>query len=296
MSSIPQVPSGFSITGGIPTKSQDLAASVIFTTAYVCLIPLATWRLASKASRTTTMIRPAIFVLVRTTTYIIRAIQSSGNYSETLFIVEQVFLLGGFPVICEAIMTLLEYHITRTHTSPKQGQVTQQVCRLLRLALLAALVLGIVAGTQMSSVFTDPSKASQLRTLRNANAALCLAIVLGVIVVALVAHVHKSLPVRPTMLLVFMAGCLTIAAAYRLTLIHTTSPAFSTGTKAKFYILLALMEWLVTATLFSVNARVVFAEDVAKEKKKAAKEGRSAQEYSMQQHMSPMHTGPYDSA
>ncbi|KAF8676183.1 hypothetical protein RHS04_06556 [Rhizoctonia solani] len=280
MSSISQVPSGFSITGGIPTKSQDLAASIIFSIAYACLVPFVAWRLASKASRTTTMIRPAIFVLVRTATYIMRAVQSNGDYSETLFIVEQVFLLAGFPIICDAILTLLEYHITRTHTSPKQGQTTQRVCRLLRLALL------------MSSVFNDPSKASQLRTLRNVNAALCLAIVLGVIVVVLVAQVHKDLPVNPTMLLVFMAGCLVIAGSYRLALIHSASPPFSIATKVKFYVLLALMEWLVTAALFSVNARVVFGEDLAKEKNKAAKEGRAVQDYPMQQG----HKDPYTNA
>ncbi|CAE6475956.1 unnamed protein product [Rhizoctonia solani] len=280
MSSISQVPSGFSITGGIPTKSQDLAASIIFTIAYACLVPFVAWRLASKASRTTTMIRPAIFVLVRTATYIMRAVQSNGDYSETLFIVEQVFLLAGFPIICDAILTLLEYHITRTHTSPKQGQTTQRVCRLLRLALL------------MSSVFNDPSKASQLRTLRNVNAALCLAIVLGVIVVVLVAQVHKDLPVNPTMLLVFMAGCLVIAGSYRLALIHSASPPFSIATKVKFYVLLALMEWLVTAALFSVNARVVFGEDLAKEKNKAAKEARAVQDYPMQQG----HKDPYTNA
>ncbi|KDN42470.1 hypothetical protein RSAG8_06787, partial [Rhizoctonia solani AG-8 WAC10335] len=283
MSSLPQIPTGFSITGGIPTKSQDLAASIIFIIAYVCLIPLAAWRLASKESRSTTMIRPAIFALVRTATYIMRAVQSNGNYSETLFIVEQVFLLGGFPIICEAILSLLEYHITRTHTSPKQGQITQRVCRLLRLALVAALVIGIVAGTQMSSAITDPSKAPGLRALRNANAALCLAIVLGVIVVVLFAQFHKNLPGKPTMLLVFMAGCLVIAGAYRLALIHTTSPPLAQSTKVKFYVLLAWMEWMVTFALFVVNARVVFGEDLAKEKKKAAKEGGPVQEYPMQQ-------------
>ncbi|KEP47862.1 putative proteophosphoglycan protein [Rhizoctonia solani 123E] len=249
MSSLPQVPTGFSITGGIPTKSQDLAPSVIFIIAYACIVPLAAWRLASKASRSTTLIRPAIFVLVRIATYIMRAIQSNGNYSETLFIVEQVFLLAGFPIICEAILSLLEYHITRTHTSPKQGQITQRVCRLLKLALLVALILGIVAGTKMSSAITDPTKAPQLRALRNANAALCLAIVLGIIVVVLFAQFHKNLPIQPTALLVFMAGCLTIAGAYRLALIHTSSPPLATSTKAKFYVLLALMEWAVTLAL-----------------------------------------------
>ncbi|CAE6482118.1 unnamed protein product [Rhizoctonia solani] len=286
MSSLPQVPTGFSITGGIPTKSQDLAPSIIFIIAYACIVPLAAWRLTSKASRSTTLIRPAIFVLVRIATYIMRAVQSNGNYSETLFIVEQVFLLAGFPIICEAILSLLEYHITRTHTSPKQGQITQRVCRLLKLALLVALILGIVAGTKMSSAITDPTKAPQLRALRNANAALCLAIVLGIIVVVLFAQFHKSLPIQPTALLVFMAGCLTIAGAYRLALIHTSSPPLTTSTKAKFYVLLALMEWAVTLALFVVNARVVFAEDLAKEKKKAAKEGR-LDETPMQGYKSP---------
>ncbi|CUA69203.1 hypothetical protein RSOLAG22IIIB_08329 [Rhizoctonia solani] len=207
-----------------------------------------------------------------------RAVQSNGNYSETLFIVEQVFLLAGFPIICDAILSLLEYHITRNHTSPKQGQITQRVCHLLGLALLVALIVGIIAGTQMSNAISDPSKAPQLRTLRNVNAALCLAIVIGVIAVVVFAHFHKHLPVLPTALLVFMAGCLTVAGAYRLALIHRTNPPLARSTKVKFYILLALMEWLVSAALFVVNARVVFAEDLVMEKKKAAKEGRSLEE------------------
>ncbi|KAG8751050.1 hypothetical protein FRC12_012623 [Ceratobasidium sp. 428] len=274
MSSSIQLPAGLSITGGVPTRSQDLAPSIIFVIAYACLIPLAGFRLAKKESRSTTLIRPAIFILVRLATYIMRAIQANGNYRQTLFIVEQVFLLGGFPIICEAILTLLEYHITRTHTSPKQGQITQRAIRILRLALLAALIIGIVAGTQYSSDLSNPSKLNSLRTLRNVNAGLCLAIVLGVIFVVLVAHFHKNLPVRPTLLLVFMAGCLVVAGAYRLAMIHTTSPPLAVATKAKFYVLLSLMEWLVTTTLFVVNARTLFAEDLAKEKKRAAKHGQ----------------------
>ncbi|KAG8716165.1 hypothetical protein FRC08_009775 [Ceratobasidium sp. 394] len=277
MSSSIQLPTGLSLTGGIPTKSQDLAPSIIFIIAYACLIPLAIFRLAKKESRSTTLIRPAVFVLVRLATYIMRAVQAGGNYGETLFIVEQVFLLAGFPIICEAILTLLEYHITRTHTSPKQGQITQRVIRVLRLALVAALIVGIVAGTQYSSDLSDPSKLSGLRTLRNVNAGLCLGIVLGVIFVVLVAQFHKNLPIRPTIMLVFMAGCLVVAGSYRLAMIHTTSPPLAASTKAKFYVLLSLMEWLVTATLFVLNARTLFAEDLAKEKKRAAKHGGQAQ-------------------
>ncbi|QRV74436.1 proteophosphoglycan protein [Ceratobasidium sp. AG-Ba] len=273
MSSSLQLPSGLSITGGIPIKSQDLAPSIIFIVAYAILIPLAVFRIVRKESRSTTLIRPAIFIVVRIATYILRALQANGNYAEALFIVEQVFLLAGFPIICEAILSLLESHTTRTHTSSKQGQITQRVTRLLRIALLVALIIGIVAGTQYSSALSDPSKLDTLRTLRNVNAGLCLAIVIGVIVVVLVAQVHKNLPIQPTILLVFMAGCLVVAGAYRLAMIHTTSPPLSIATKAKFYILLTLMEWLVTATLFAFNVRMLFAEDLAKEKKDAAKRG-----------------------
>ncbi|KAB5589574.1 Proteophosphoglycan protein [Ceratobasidium theobromae] len=273
--SMPQIPSGFSITGGIPIKSQDFAASIIFTIMYICLIPLAGFRFVKKESRSTSMIRPAIFVLVRVATYIMRAVQANGNYSETLFIVEQVFLLAGFPIICDAILTLLEYHITRTHTSPEQGKVTQRACRLLRLALLIALVLGIIAGTEIGGAINNPNKKNNLRTLRNVNAILCLALVIGVIIVVLIAQVHKSLPVVPTAVLVFMAACLIVAAAYRLASIHTTNPPIARSTKIKFYVLLALMEWVVNATLFSVNARAMFAEDLAAEKKRAAKDGNN---------------------
>ncbi|KAF8597661.1 hypothetical protein BDV93DRAFT_527253 [Ceratobasidium sp. AG-I] len=267
--------SGLSITGGIPTKSQDLAPSIIFIIAYLCLTPLAIFRLARKESRSTTLIRPAIFILARIATYIVRAIQANGSYTETIFIVEQVLLLAGFPIICEALLSLLEYHITRTHTGPKEGLTTQKVVRLLRLALLAALIVGIIAGTQFSSAIGHPDKLNSLRTLRNINAILCLVIVLGVIVVTVIAQFHKNLPILPSILLIFMSGCLTVAGAYRLANIHTTSDPLAISTKAKFYILLSLTEWLVTVTLFAVNARVMFAEDLAKEKKAAAKRGET---------------------
>ncbi|KAF8597660.1 hypothetical protein BDV93DRAFT_562081 [Ceratobasidium sp. AG-I] len=73
-----------------------------------------------------------------------------------------------------------------------------------------------------------------------------------------------------------MSGCLVVAGAYRLANIHIMSDPLAASTKAKFYVLLSLMEWLVTAALFAVNARVMFAEDLAVEKKKAAKHGNSA--------------------
>lgn len=106
-------PSGLTLTGGIPIKSQDLGAyvcqfhnliylpsflltlcssnrSVAFTLAYFVLLPLAVWRLASSSSRCFALIRPAIFVLARIGTYAVRARISQGHYEKGLFIAEQV--------------------------------------------------------------------------------------------------------------------------------------------------------------------------------------------------------------
>lgn len=53
--------------------------SIIFIVGFFCLVPLAIFRLASKASRSTTLIRPAVFILVRIATYVVRVIQATGK-------------------------------------------------------------------------------------------------------------------------------------------------------------------------------------------------------------------------
>lgn len=70
-----------------------------------------------------------------------------------------------------------------------------------------------------------------------------------------------------------MSACLAVAAAYRIANIHITSDPTAVSTKVKFYVLLCLMEWLVTLALFAFNVRTMFAEDLAKAKKEAEKRG-----------------------
>lgn len=47
-------------------------------------------RVGRKISRTTLLIRPAIFILIRIGTFIVRAVQAGGDESEGLFIAQQV--------------------------------------------------------------------------------------------------------------------------------------------------------------------------------------------------------------
>ncbi|KAM0745804.1 hypothetical protein T439DRAFT_384601 [Meredithblackwellia eburnea MCA 4105] len=82
-------PPGISLTGGIPIKSQDLGASVIFTMIYLVIFPLAVWRLVASSSRCFALVRPTAFALARIITFVIRAIQADGHYSKGLFIAEQ---------------------------------------------------------------------------------------------------------------------------------------------------------------------------------------------------------------
>ncbi|CAA7271445.1 unnamed protein product [Cyclocybe aegerita] len=255
-------------TGGVPTQAQDLAPCIIFTIAYACLIPHATLRLANKASRSTLLIGPAIFIPVRIVTFILRAVQATGNDSLAVFIVIQIFLIAGFAIICDPIVALFEYHITRTHANPNEGLWTQRAIRILRLSLWATFILAIVSGARTSGAVSDPEKAEYLHKLRNVNGGMCLAIVLSIIFVTLIAHVHKNLPNRATALLVFLAGCLLVTASYRMSTIHHSFPPFAIKTKVAFYVLLVLPEWLATGALFLFPIREMFAEDFAKQKRR----------------------------
>lgn len=74
--------------------------SILFIIAYFLLVPLLVLRVGRKSSRTLVLIRPAIFVTIRIATYVIRAIQATGNEGEGLFVAEQVSLIDSSVQSC----------------------------------------------------------------------------------------------------------------------------------------------------------------------------------------------------
>jgi hypothetical protein len=151
-----RLPPSLAVTGGIPVKSQDLAASVyiylaqvdakrtedrlmttdprilhihttrsiVFTIAYFLLLPVAIWRQAIPASRCWTLIRPIIFIALRIGTFIIRAVQANGNYQIGFFVAEQVRSLLASSVfgiqadrLCDGILYTLRDVVWNTFHS-----------------------------------------------------------------------------------------------------------------------------------------------------------------------------------
>ncbi|KAM0754320.1 hypothetical protein T439DRAFT_284912 [Meredithblackwellia eburnea MCA 4105] len=272
-------PTGISLTGGIPIKSQDLAASVIFTIIYALIFPVAVWRLISSSSRCFALIRPTAFAMARIVTFIIRALQANGNYSKGLFIAEQVLLLCGFILLCEPLLTLIGYHMMRnTVPHPGQGAMLNRIHRLLQLALTIALILGIYAGSQLASVSstTSSSSISTIKDCRDANAIICLIVTVLSAVVSLAAQAKErpALPIKSTIYLVAISALLSISSAYRLFLYeHSPSPnPVGSGTKAAFYLLSSVPEVVVSILYISLNLNTAFEIPEGRRKEKAIKE------------------------
>jgi len=273
--------SDISLLGGIPLKGQDLAASIVFAVAYCVLAGVCVWRLVSPATRCGLLVRPAIFIVARIGTFIIRAVMADGHNDSTgLYIAEQILLLCGFVLLCDPLMQLAAYHISR-HAAPsaQRGGHSPKIMVLLRLCLLTALILGIYAGSKMGSVIgsgaDSGSTLSTLKTCRDVNAILCLVVTVSVgLTVAFWQVSGHGLPVRPALVIITGAVLLSVCSGYRI-FIYEKSPAvsaISVSTKSGFYCLSALPEFLVTAIYvgFNVVELCDVREGVAKEKESKA--------------------------
>jgi len=268
------------LSGGLPTK-PDETPSIVFTIAYVVLLLPALWRTYTyrhPGSLLFTFVRLCLFIIIRILTFGLRAEEASTASlpdnpvpNTDVFIAEQVLLGIGFIVVIDLIVELLKSHIWRTDV-PQQSEtpfaqqgsskVLQRIVRIMHFALLGAIGIGIVAGTMYSSAMTDPSKASTVKTLRIASAVISLVVAglcAGVCLLLLMKYPH--LGIASTCYLLVTSCIMVVVPAYRLSTSITTPPEadlVSQDTRLKFYILQALMEWLVAAALVLVDARIWF--------------------------------------
>ncbi|KAI5480869.1 hypothetical protein MNV49_006678 [Pseudohyphozyma bogoriensis] len=276
-------PSGISITGGIPLKSQDLAASIVFTIVFALLIPPMLFRWVKPSSRTLVLIRPSLFIVVRVATYIIRAYMSTSedHLSTGLFIAEQILLLVGFVFLCSAALALLGAHMMRTYV-PTGGQqpLIQRAHKILELALLAAIILGIYSGTQLSGINTaSQSTINTLKSCRDANVIICIVVSAGVALLSLVAYVQQKprASLWASLYLSVLAGLLVMSSIYKIVIYTHPTSFFSDGAKAAFYCLSCLPEFLATAMLFAINLNDAYEIKAATQKEKDNKKMRKGQ-------------------
>ncbi|KZT56614.1 hypothetical protein CALCODRAFT_483857 [Calocera cornea HHB12733] len=269
------------LSGGLPTK-PDEAPSIVFCVLYALLLIPTLWRTITyrRPGRLLfTFVRLTLFVLVRIATFALRAQEAATAQlpnnpvpSIGIFIAEQILLGVGFIVLVDLMVELLKGHIWRTDV-PAQGATPfsqqgggfrlEHIVRLMHLALLVAIALGIAAGSMYSGAFSDPSKANTVKSLRVASTAITLAVSGLVVLVCLLLLVQYPHLGATRTLYLLLAGCLlVIVPAYRLSTSLASNPSeadlVSTATRVKFYVLQATMEWLVVFLLVLVDVRVWF--------------------------------------
>ncbi|GAA5873646.1 hypothetical protein JCM3774_005004 [Rhodotorula dairenensis] len=273
-------PKGVHLLGGLPQKAPDLAVSIVFIVAYLLLSPLAVWRLARRRTRLAVLIRPSVVLVVRVVTFVLRALEADGKATSTgVFTAEQVLLYLGLIPLCEPLLSLSRYHIRRFWTpSPRDGEQkptkspVDRLLKLLELALLAALVLGITVGSKTSDALNNPSEMSSLTSMRYALYGLTLLVVIGGPLLATYVTAQERLPQRPLLLLYACAACLTIATIYKLVItLHPVSP-LSHGAKATFYLFNSLPEFLCTTLYFAFDLDALFDVNEAVWKHKVEKQ------------------------
>ncbi|KAL7006481.1 hypothetical protein EMMF5_003902 [Cystobasidiomycetes sp. EMM_F5] len=253
------------LTGGVPLKSQDLAASIIFAAAFAPLLPLAIWRLVKKESRLLVLIRPAVFIQLQIVGYAIRAALSVQDSSLTnqpslaLFIVSQVFLLAGSVLICEPIPSLVVRMIGKKQNGvPHAYERQSRALRLAQLALLAALVIGIVASIKVSPDDSQDTLNTIIQ-MRIANAALIIG-ALGLTIIVALSLIGARVLALNTGLLAVQAVLIIIFAAYRLHIaLHNPDP-LAASTKIIFYVFNTLPQWLCCVLYFVFNLKTLYPE------------------------------------
>lgn len=252
-------PPGFVLTGGVPLKGQDFAASILFIIAFALLVPLVSWRLFRKSSRTWVLVRPAIFIAIRIATYVVRAIQADGNVSKGLFITEQICLLCGFLLLLEPFSALVKYNLYR-HWVPdgKRKHSLSRLLLLIRIAVFAAIDLGIYIGVRTSSAMKDPKKEETLRQCRWAAGGIALGIVVLSLSMVIYAQIRGCPDRYRTGYLGTLGTCLLVPCVYRLVLYaHPTHP-FSPAGKAIYYLFSSLPELVAVILFLSINLETTF--------------------------------------
>jgi len=261
MSTQPIRSDGTPLLPGLPMHA-DLAPSIVFLVLYLVLLPIFAWRFISRSSRTMVLLRPAIFVVVRLITYVLRAVIADGHYSLGLIITETLLLSIGFILLCLPLVELFGRTAEQYIPGGEKKHWLASVGRLLRLCLLTCIILAVVVSALTDSAVHDPkgSAASTQHSLRIAINAIILAVV-GLLILALVrlrASYGSTMNPRTTGFLFVLSVLLGIIAAFRLAQAETATTSTANTSKALFYILFALPEWLAAAMFFAVNIVELF--------------------------------------
>lgn len=246
---------GGPILGGIPDNS-DLAPSIVFMLAYIALLLVGVFRFFNHTLNIRLAFRPFLFCTIRVVTWILRiVIIKSSSISENLFIGEAVLLLLGLILLASPVLSLVTAQVQSKFGLDSPFMRVLGLCKLIT---IVALILSIVAATNISSAFSNSSDVSSIRTDREISSILLLvAIFLGTFItlVSLLPFftANDAVPGTRNLRTAALLGILlplNIATIYRIIQVYSPSESSTINLKVVFYIVYVLQEWLAAAGFF----------------------------------------------
>ncbi|KAH7097396.1 hypothetical protein BKA62DRAFT_716546 [Auriculariales sp. MPI-PUGE-AT-0066] len=258
---------------GIVPTSADFAPSIIFTIAYIVLLPVAIWRGASRETRCMALIQPVIFVVLRVATWAIRAYLAKAKLSIGLIATETVLVSSATVLLYRLFVAetrkILTNWVPRAaptsydrRNQPVHRDSLGIVLRLLDLALMATVIMSIYGATQTGDAINGVQDAiDTLSTLRKASAFVLLG-VSGICIGSLLWFSQQhSLPNRAVYVNCVIGLVLAVIAAYRIAVAYRAS---GSGSAAAFWCALALPEIIVVVIVFSLNLKEFVPENPQK--------------------------------
>jgi len=254
--------SGFNFTGGFPT-SKDLAPSIVFIIAFIIVLPVLVWRLARFQDRTVVLLRPAVFIVIRIASLILRAVMSKTNYGEGELIAELVLVSVGYLFLIEPLIALWNRHIaTAVRKSQRPGWV-RRLALFLRLGLLACIGTAIAGSALISGAVGNPSKESTVKQVRDASSIMAIVVIVVTTNAIILTHIRLGLDARHTLYLLAIAVPLIIISVYRTIQIFTANPSAAVRSKPAFWILQVLFEFIAFCLYVSISIPTWFPKELS---------------------------------
>jgi len=275
---------------------DDFAPSILFAVLYAVLAPLMLYRILGRRSRCTPLIGTITFSVERVVIFSLRAVQAksdSSRFSPGLVTYQQISFGLGFIGIASDVVRLVRCLLVNATYGPekysespaaatKEGLVPpptddtpdqprtraayRRATGFLGLAFLAAVIPGIIANSNYSTVIDSQTTANLTANTRYASTAVVVA--LSFVAVGMTLRGHRDLPriskqgvgiIGAIYTLIIMIGTYRLSVMWiRTTSLSDPSPLNTPGSKALFYIFHVLPEWLASFILFRYNIRKTF--------------------------------------
>jgi len=257
--------SGINFTGGFPT-SKDLAPSIVFVILYFISTPFFLYRVFRPQDRCLILIRPGVFLACRIGMLILRAVMSKTTYGEGELIGELVLVSIGYLFLIDPCVEMWQRHLASAITKDQYPGWVRRMGVLIRMCLIAAIALTVAGSAMISSAISDPSKLSEVKTLREAGYVLSLAVV-GVLLVALIGtHVSFGLAINGTLYILVPTCCLIIVGVYRVVQVFTNNSSAPVRSTAAFYVLQITFEFFAYCFILGISIPTRFPKDGRRER------------------------------